>query len=622
MSKRKTTDDDASVDGDQANATASENQNKSNKSHSLVDEITALLDAYTDADAPESSPSAAQLSTIVANCHHKQVPLIFKAVFDRLISTIRTTEVIAVETAAAARVDKNANHLLLLNKLGAFLVQLKADALTFATCSSNITALLSSARPDHYHQPWFYGTISALIKRLDKSKLRSIVALVRTSFNRLVVALCQVDQGTNTSTIDTLCNASAILERVYVPVSCHDQLDTIINALIKLAAPLLPDYLGSGCLASPLPAAAASSTPSDDITSIQRVACALLHLLSLPDLTSTSSSRHQIYSLVLTAAVHFETLAAASDARQALFTSLGKFVSAKRLVGEMIADFGMLVERLLATCCFRSLIDRSVFLAFLTISLALPGDNGVAVRAFVAKMLEWSHVFRMRRSGGWLDAAMQCKCGTRQPSQSAMSDAELPLARLFASLTSFRLGRLLDTILGPGWSQETAVQCIAVCLMQIGDAELRPLASQLVDYLVTRGENIRISLVLTLVNLACFFPPTATVGGDDTQLSQISMSARRFMCREVTRLLHSGTQCSSSPDARATGSLSFRSAYMVRTLYHVGRKEENSFDMLPAFCERRISIVDHMVALIHTVLLATTSSSSPSTVDQFDHKLE
>ena len=445
-------------------------------------------------------------------------------------------------------------------------------------------------------------------------------------FDRLLRAAKQVDPTNSSNTpskppinkyrwsiIDTLCHTSAILQHVDVPASCDDQLVELADSLIWLVEPLLPNHLSSGCCATRDQSIAASSP--EDITNIRRAACALLDLLLKQQVSRMQPRRLRVFSLVLNAAIHFENIvdlpsssssssssssavaASATSACNELLTRLRQYCLHMCSNGQLDnCDFGVIIERLLATCCFRSLVDHSSFLAVVMFSyspLVFKASQTIRM-AFVAKTVECSRWSRLQPSNGWLAAAATCNCCRSR--KLFKLNFETPLLHLFNSLTSARLRRLLDILDDEPGAHERAVWRLAMRLIELAesDQQLGTLASELVDYVIVsqrdlpsmKSDRKRINRI-TVIVYSYFNDSTTTT----TTTTKTTMATRRIFCKELTRLLHSGASSSSMPANCSAGRRALSHSYIVRALY--GQvKSSASADLL---APRRIYLVDYIV---------------------------
>ena len=620
MSKKKETiqnEDDPT--GKQSNACEEEKT-----ANELIVELTTLLD-FTYAGRSCDQENLTRLVTLLANFNNatalRHKADAFALIFDRLLRTVKRVDnnnntSSSSDTATEALVDY---------RFVQGLQILGASVLPFDQCSSHMSSLLDTCPSQHYRQPWFARLFSVLAKRLDKSKKRDIIEFVRDSFKRLLTVLNNDNDDhvhDDNSLIDTLCNTVATLPLFDVPASCDDQLVQLTDSLLALVEPLLPNHLSSGCwaVAGNRPAVAAWSP--DDSTSIGRAACGLLGLLLKQiDSNQKQPRRHRIFSLVLNATVHFEKIidspsasssaaATANAACDGLLSAFGYYCTNSNLA-TVNDDFDALFPHLFATCCFRALTSKCSLLAVYMFSqslLSVRNRRTARENAFVAKMAECARLSALRRSDGWLAAASgQCSCACRH-SQSFKKNFDTPLSHVFAALTCARLRRMLDTI-DPDdhlFLHEEGVHRLAVRLLETGDVELAALASQLFDYALAthRGSNFEscsqlLELIMDLVQRYFTLDFSATTA--------TSMSTRHALCKELTRLLHSGAASPSASPSDCSGQLTLPATYVVLALYD---NQSPYFDYIDSECDVRIDFFGRIVAHVLKVLGGSSGSSN------------
>ena len=486
----------------------------------------------------------------------------FALIFDRLLFAIKPDKDETTATSSSSSTT-DSTSLPIADELYRGLQMLGADFLPLDLCSSYISTLLDTVlveQSPQYRHPWFLKTIAQLSQRLEESKHYTDVSFVRTSFKRLLTWLCSSNYD----------NASDMFEHLFVPPSCHDELDMVMDSLLELVAPLLPNYLVSGCVANP------PTVSPGDITCIRRVSCLLLDLLLKRQEAATPARRQHVFSTLLNAAIHFETLstssssssstaAAAAAACEDLLKSFGQYRLAMESRGATLDDaLGVVIERLLATCCFRSLLNKSSFLGIILSSLIFDRKITKTDSAFVTKLAEYSRLAHMQRWNGWLAAASaQCTCNCRH-SATFEQDVQVPLAQVLRSLTSARLRRTLDAIRPDvKFMHETVVQRLAVRLIETDNAGLGALASQLFDYLhIYHRASLANHLIVSDLVSEFFFRNSP----QDTRENQTSpqpqsaptMATRRALGKVIRRVFHSGAasyppsvSSSASPDSDA-----------------------------------------------------------------------
>ena len=507
--------------------------------------------------------------------NHQSHNRAFALIFDRLLLAIKPDKDETTATSSASSTT-HSTSLIIADELYRGLQMLGADFLPLDLCSSYISTLLDTVlveQSPQYRHPWFLKTIAQLSQRLEESKHYTDVSFVRTSFKRLLTWLCSSNYD----------NASDMFEHLFVPPSCHDELDMVMDSLLELVAPLLPNYLVSGCVANP------PTVSPGDITCIRRVSCLLLDLLLKRQEAATPARRQHVFSTLLNAAIHFETLstssssssstaAAAAAACEDLLKSFGQYRLAMESRGATLDDaLGVVIERLLATCCFRSLLNKSSFLGIILSSLIFDRKITKTDSAFVTKLAEYSRLAHMQRWNGWLAAASaQCTCNCRH-SATFEQDVQVPLAQVLRSLTSARLRRTLDAI-RPGVKNQlaTVVKHMAVRLIETGNAGLVALASQLFDFLLIESSTLASSLIFFDL-FSDFFTdlvPNITKQPPPTPPSAQTFAKSRALVKVLTRMLHSGassyppsvaSSSSSPPDSHTLAS--FSAAYRAYALY-------------------------------------------------------
>ena len=486
---------------------------------------------------------------------------------------------------------------------------------------SHMSSLLDAALPHRsrrYRQPWFKTTFSLLAKRLDSCE--QCAAMLRASFKRLVSAMCA--DARNSNPIATLYRSSVMFECIYVPVSCHDELDTLMDLMLELAAPLLPD----SCLSS---GSSTSGSLDGNMTSIQRAVSTLLTILKAIDCSTTPPRRQRIYSLLLNAAIycdkqtHPSSSSFATAACDHIFSRLGAFCQQTRSTNGPLGngDFDTLVKRLLATSSFRSLIDESSFLA-LYMFLANHHHHlhktsyTTTEHAFLAKMLDYARFSRMCHSNGWLEAA-----AAAATTSTSAANFETPWSHVFAALTSARLRRRLDMLEDAHGAHERAVWRLVMGLITVvaNDQHICTLASQLVDYVIISQResptksvsHMRTDLLVDLIN-QCFLNSWKqdVTGADEAP----SMTARRVFCSELAHLVlnpecvsstsnecsHYGTASSLAKPSNSSGRRFLSNKYMAQALYGHQPIVVN-FNQL---AERRIRIVNCVLTHVLDVIVS------------------
>ena len=652
MSKRKSTNDNEESTCSQASEGVARKRAKSSEDGATgkhMAELAALLESCDTEPTQDPHMLYVRVSDIVAHLDNKphQRARAFTLIFERIVLIVTSQRY-----EDDCLVEQLINGLYLLG----------AQCLSLIQATSLLSSLLSAALSSsdgghtrHYHQRWFGITCRMLVRRLDESKQRTTAAFLRASFNRLLAALCTTDDDDDDqqhTIVDTLCISAIVLKRIHVPKSCRDELDPLVDSLLELLnAPsaLLPDHL-SGCQSIYLLTSSAL-----DLKDTRRVACALLLLLQAQGEIAAPARRQRVLTLVLNALVHFEaivtstafsesaTASAAVDESRKLMAAFGQFMQDSYAKTYVINDLGAVVQRLLATCCLRSLTSKSSFVAVLLFSQTLSDDTDddddddddettSAAGFFVDKLRDAARLSRLRHSHGWLDAsaAAQCECSNSGSITTQRQYAEMPLAHVFGALTSARVRRMLDHVKDDGrhdnedddddddaasasFSHEESLLKLAMRLMQqsgdVDEPELSSFAARLVDHV--------------LVSYRC---PVDAEGLDDKRMEFMaklvdkcladdgeeghSMATRRLFCHEATRLMHSG--CSLPPprpfnsDATGANALVFHSAYVVRALYGT---EPSSAPVLPTVLKnahvelvsRRITLVEDVMDTVHKV---------------------
>ena len=635
MSKRK-----AAAD-EQSNLAKSGKRNKSDElgnDETLVGQLTALLDAHADASNSEAAAVAnqppptptptlvTQVQALAVKYNQKQVALIFKTVFDRLIqtATVATTATPAVEADLGRR-------------LSAVLVQLSADAIPFVACSRHLCALLDTAaavaadghRVLLLRQQWFVDTFDTLATRLAKSKSqRTIFNSVHVSLDRLLDALCRVeDNNNNENTIDderleALESAMRMSARLSFARQFNARVHVFIAALLRRAALLL--------------------TTGDSVhrASLKRAALALVRLVSIVSSSQSesddtaSSCLSSVYTFVLDAAAHLEldtTAAESAHAHQLVQALLEHLHNAD--TANCVQHMCGVMERRLSTGCFRSLIAKSSFLVvymysqLVALRTATSNDEwwletrkaSKAEASFVTQMTSCASLARLRRDHGWIRAASRLPASS--PSSSA-SETDDDLVHVFACLTSARVRHLLANtrchqIAAP---YERSLQRIAFLLVETRHPELRLLASQLVDYLLANDSCIvgsdqqqqqrltltssSIALLRALVVKCLPAVAAAAKGHNDSE----EMCNIAWYVNELTRLLSSGSR-------QRNNLASAHQACIVRTLY--GQAVGN--EMQPECYAKRVALVGQVfdrVLLAVDILVKSEQATLDTSLNQ------